>query len=101
MPRPRSRPVKIRAARYDDILAIVREHHPSAWVEGSTGYKRSYWARIHGVVEMVAIAEPVGGWRRCKDPFSDPWFITLIKSGTPTRADQSDGDLDTPTNPTI
>jgi hypothetical protein len=89
------------ATHYDDILAIVREHHPSAWVEGSTGYKRSYWARINGVVEMVAMSEPVGGWRRCKDPLSVSWFITLVKSDTPTRIHQSDGDLDTPTNQTI
>lgn len=58
-------------------LAAVRARHPTAYVEGSTGFGRSYWVLDEsGIVRMVATSRPIP--RNASNPDTCRMEITFL-----------------------
>lgn len=63
---------KSRVSSIEEALFRVREHWPEAYLEGSTGYQRSFWVREgSGEAELVGHSWEIRGrdddfWLRIK-----------------------------------
>jgi len=59
-------------------LAAVRERYPSAWVEGSTGFSKSYWIKPDPKKNMIMVATVKPKKFRGNPETEVPFWLTFV-----------------------